>query len=122
VVGYAKSVREALPEIFREADLRPDPVLEDEVVFIAGIRKLYAIVSSTFWTLHKALSNLRERDIPRVRIGGHAYSFDSPEYRELQSLHDTLRALLEEEDLLRFMRGINYPAMLRILADERREN
>jgi hypothetical protein len=122
VVGYAKSVKAALPEIFREADLRPDHALEDEVVFIAGIRKLYAIVSSTFWTLQKALSKLSDRDIPRVRIGGRAYSFDSPEYRQLQTLYDSLHDLLEEDNLLRFMRGMNYAALLRILANERREN
>lgn len=122
VIGYARSVRAALPDIFREADLSPDPVLEDEVVFIAGVRKLYAIVSSTFWTLHKALSNLNTRDIPRVRIGGRGYGFDSPEYEQLRALHDSFRTLLDEEDLLRFMSGMNYATVLRIVANERRQN
>lgn len=120
VIGYARSVRAALPDIFREADLSLDPVVGDEIVFIAGVRKLYALVSSTFWTLHKALSNLDARNITRVRIGGRGYAFDSPEYQRLRVLYDSFRTLLDDEDLLRFMSGVNYATVLRIVANERR--
>jgi hypothetical protein len=121
VLGYAVSVKGALPEIFREARIDPDPVLEDQVVFIAGIRKLHAMVSSTFWTLNKALRQLGTRDIPSVRIGARGYSLDSVEYRRIEALYDSLRTRLEEENLLRFMRGISYAAVLQTLDNERRE-
>jgi hypothetical protein len=122
VIGYAESVRAALPDILHEAGVSPDQVLEDEIVYIAGIRKLYGIVSSTFWTLQKALAKLDQREIPTVRVGGHRYSFQSPEYRRLELLHGSLRLLLEEENLMRFMQQTNYAGIVRALADERREN
>lgn len=122
VIGYAESVKAALPDIFRQAGLASDSLLENEVVFIAGIRKLYAMVSSTFWTLQKALTKLSEREVPNIRIGGHRYSFDSAEYRRLHALHDSLRAVLEQENLLRFMGRVNYADVVRALKDEHRES
>ncbi len=119
ILGYANSVKIALPSIFREAGLKRDNVLEDEIVFIAGVKKLYAIVSSTFWTLRKALTYLEESGIPMVKVADRQYSLKSPEYRRLRNLYDSLRGLLEEENLARFMDESNYVYIVRILADER---
>ena len=121
VLGYALSVKGALPDIFREARIEPDPEIADQVVFIAGVRKLYAMVSSTFWTLNKALRQLNTRDVPAVRIGGRAYSLDSIEYRRIEALYDSLRTRLEEEEILRFMRTISYANLVQTLDNERRE-
>jgi len=33
VIGYARSVEDALPDIFRDAELRPDQGLADQLVF-----------------------------------------------------------------------------------------
>lgn len=122
VLGYAASVQRALPEIFREAQIEPDPELEDQVVFIAGIRKLYVMVSSTFWTLTKALRQLKTRNTFSVRIGARKYSLDSPEYLRIEALYHSLRTRLEEEDLLRFIRGMSYATILHTLDNERRKS
>jgi hypothetical protein len=47
LIGYAKSVESALPEIFLQAHVTRSDKLADELIFIAGIKKLYSICSDS---------------------------------------------------------------------------
>jgi hypothetical protein len=60
VIGYARSVQDAIPDISRDAEIRQDQGLADQLVFLAGIKKLHAICSGTFWILDNSLRSLSE--------------------------------------------------------------
>jgi hypothetical protein len=112
VIGYARSVRSALPEIFREAGLAEDVRLGDELVFLAGIRKLHASCSAAFWVLDNSLASLREANVVNVRMGSRVYSRGSPEWRQLSELVTGLERLLDQARLLDLMYEPSYAAVL----------
>ena len=70
VIGYARSVDAALPEIFRDAGIAERPDLRDQLVLVAGAKKLHAICSSAFWILEHSLSGLKSADVQQIRMGG----------------------------------------------------
>jgi len=121
ILGYAISVKEAFPAICRQAGIEREQSLEDDLVLIAGIKKFHAIVFSTFSTLNKALRYLAQSDVPSVRVAGREYSFDSSEYRRLRQTWETLRHIIEEEDLVFVIDEYDYAQILRTIADERRQ-
>ena len=50
VLGYARSIEAALPDIFLNAGRRFDQAIANHVVLLLGIRKLYGIVAGSYWT------------------------------------------------------------------------
>ena len=42
VLGYARSVEDALPGIFQDAGRAFDRALGDKIVFLAGVKKLHS--------------------------------------------------------------------------------
>jgi hypothetical protein len=69
VRAYARSVDSAAADIFREARMGFDQRLADQLVFVAGIKKLYAICSGTFWVLDNSLQSLQNAETYEVKIG-----------------------------------------------------
>lgn len=69
VIGYAESVEHALPEIFRESRLPATERLSDDLVLLAGLKKLHWLAASSYWTLEHSGRLLASLDIPHVRIG-----------------------------------------------------
>jgi len=69
VIGYARSVQAAVPDIFREARMTLDQGLADQLVFVAGIKKLYAICSGTFWILDNSLHSLQQAQAYEIKVG-----------------------------------------------------
>jgi hypothetical protein len=63
-------VQSALPEIFCDAGVAETLELRDQLVLIAGVKKLDAICSSAFWILDNSLTGLQQADIQQVRLGG----------------------------------------------------
>jgi len=112
VLGYARSVRSALPEIFREAGLGEDARLGDELVLLAGIRKLHATCSAAFWVLDNSLASLREADVVNVRMGSRVYWRGSPEWLQLNELVTGLERLLDKAHLLDLMYEPSYATVL----------
>lgn len=104
VVLYARSVRDALPDIFREANVEPSERISDQVVFIAGVKRLEAICSSNLWTLDNALSNLAKAHSDsvgriEVRIGSLSVSRNSEYYQNLATLNRGLQLLLQRLEI-----------------------
>ncbi|MBI4382301.1 MAG: hypothetical protein HY574_14075 [candidate division NC10 bacterium] len=118
VVSYAKSVEAALPEIFRTADVRRTDELARQLVFIAGVKKLYSICSSSFWILENSLHALRHQ-AQEVRLGSLIVSRGSPYFRRLQQLQTDLVEILSEQGLFEFMELGSYSEIVRRLSRER---
>src|SRR5690348_2478867 len=70
VIGYAESVERSLPAIFREARRPLSPRLVNEVVFIAGVRKLHWLAASSYWILDNSGRLLASMDVSAVQVGG----------------------------------------------------
>jgi hypothetical protein len=99
VSGYVRSVSAALPRILERARIARTPSLAEEVAFIAAVKKIFSIVSSTSSILESSLGSLGTR-ASEVRIGSQVYSPVSREYRELRELDQTLKDLLRLHNLL----------------------
>lgn len=112
VLGYARSVRSALPEIFREVGLAEDARLGDQLVFLAGIRKLHAAASAAFWVLDNSLASLREANVLHVRMGSRVYWRGSPEWVQLSELVTGFELLLGRTQVLDLMYEPSYAAIL----------
>lgn len=118
-MSYARSVAFAVPEIMAEAGLKRDSELEDKLVFVAGLRKLYAFCNSNLKILDSSLRSLRKAATPRVRIGSSLYSGNSADSNELQRLLRLLRELLAEEDLLEYAESGSFADIARQLSSGR---
>lgn len=99
VVSYAESVDRALPEIFKEAGTTYKKSVADQIVFLAGIKKIEWLVSSSYWTLENSGKLLQELDVNRIRIGGSDVSRGSQIYMQLQSLSKELEKVLAENGI-----------------------
>lgn len=119
ILGYARSVQSALPGIFEDAGVRETRELRDQLVFIAGVRKLHAICSSTFWILENSLAGLQQADIRQVRLGGRTVSRGSGMWTELRDTLTAIEAILARHDLLHFVSTPSYADILRELTNGR---
>jgi len=118
VIGYARSVQAALPDIFLEAGVRRTEELANQLVFIAGVKKLYSISSSNYWILANSFHALREQ-VTEVRLGSTVISRQSPYFRDLRELHADLLRILADNELFDFMELTSYTEIARRLARER---
>ena len=121
VLGYARSVEDALDEIFRDAEIKSDRELGDQLVFLAGVKKLHAVCTCTFWILENSLTSLQQSGTYQVRIGSLKISRNSREYKQLADLLNDLELLLSRHGLTDFVRLRSYAEILQALRDERRK-
>src|SRR5262245_54722120 len=112
VIGYARSVQSALPEIFREARIPDDPNLGDRVVLLAGLKKLESILSSHFWTLDNSLRLMEEAKVRSVRIGQKEISRGSDYHQGLYEAIRELEEVFAKEDLSELLHLRSYSDML----------
>jgi hypothetical protein len=118
IIGYARSVQIALPDIFRDANLAQDERLGDQLVFLAGVKKLYAICSGTFWILDNSLESLQNINTHQVKIGSLRISRGSRDWQRLRDLLTELEGILAFQGLQEIVETPTYPEILRRLRDE----
>ena len=119
VIGYAMSVESALPEIFRDVGIRFDKSLGSQLVFLAAIRKLHAVVSSSFWILHNSLRIAEKSNVEAVRIGPERISRGAGSYESLRVTLAALDQILERHEITELVRVKTYADAVRVLRDER---
>jgi hypothetical protein len=119
VIGYARSVQAALPEILRDAEVADTGSLGDQLVLIAGVRKLYAVCTSAFWTLDNSLAGLRQADVHQVRLGGMFISRGSRDWQQLRDAVVAIEVLLADQRLLPLVHLTSYAEIARELTHER---
>jgi len=115
IVGYARSVELAAPTILLEAGLQAAPSLIDQLTFLAGVRRLEAIVSSSYWTLYNANRLLGETDGGIPVVGSTEYSTTAPIYKRLRRLYNDLEEILEDQGLRAVLRMPYGQAALELL-------
>lgn len=120
IIGYAKSVDDALPEIFREAGREFDRALGDRLVFFAGVKKLYSIVGSCFWALDNSGKLLESLDVSTIRAGGLDLTRGGNLHARLQALITSLDVALEKNNVRNYL-NLDYKTLIELLSnDERR--
>ena len=120
VIGYAESVERALPEIFTEARRRRTAGLANQVIFIAGLRKLHWLAASSYWTLDNSGKLLQAMDVTRIQIGKADVYRGSETYTELHALLVDLEQLLTERHLLEHLQ-LSWPELIRELVANGRQ-
>jgi hypothetical protein len=103
ILGYAESVERELPHIFERWGTQSDHTLAEELVFLAGVRKLHAIVASSYWTLDNSATLLTGPSIDNIRVGELDYSRDGELHRTLRSLLETLENVLAAHNLSQYL-------------------
>lgn len=119
VVGYARSVQSALPEIFHDAGIAETRELRDQLVLIAGVKKLHAICSSAFWILDNSLTGLQQADIQQVRLGSLYVARGSRQWLELRDAVTAIEGVLANQGVLPFVYTPSYADVLRELTHGR---
>lgn len=121
VVDYARSVDEAAEDIFSEANRKMDAELRDQLTFIAAIRKLHVICSSSYWILYNSRSILGS-EVPGIRVGSRVYSAESSEYAVIRTLLTNLEETLTSQGLDQNLLHGSYTGILEAISDGRRQN
>jgi hypothetical protein len=119
IIGYARSVERALPDIFREANMAQDEQLAGQLVFLAGVKKLHAICSGTFWILDNSLESLQRVQANEVRVGSLRISRGSREWQRLRDLLTDLEIILVSQGIEEMVQTPSYAQILRRLRNER---
>ena len=117
VEGYARRVGDAVPEITAEAQVNLTPRQIDALIYLAGVRKLYAIVSSNYTVLQESARLLSSAGVEGVRIGGTDFSPGSPFSTTLARLHRHLTALLDNLGIPRRILLGSYTDLVRLVAN-----
>lgn len=116
IAGYIRSVRDALPSIFREANVDRTTDLENQLLFVAAIRKLYWLCSAGYWMVENSLSLVGKSGITSVRSGSLILSKNSAYYLRMQALLDDLEELVGRQNLEELVRHSPYSEALKQLA------
>lgn len=115
ILGYARSVQAALPDIFRDARMRADTSIGDQLVFLAGMKKLESLVSSQFWTLENSLHAMAESGVEGVRVGPRTLSRGSDYHERLREMLLDLEQILAEAGLTELLAERSYSQIARQL-------
>ena len=120
VLSYARALEVAAPEIFRDADVKPNRELTNTLVFIAGLRKLFSIVDSNYWVVDNAGAILaNQQDQYSVRVGSTDLSCGGTYHQSLNTIRRELTDILTKHQLIQYVRNVPYVDILRKLANGR---
>lgn len=100
---YMRFIEEVAPSIFDDTAVPFDLVLRDQLVFLAGVRRLWALVNSQYRMLDESLDMLRATDIDAVRVGSSLFGRNTGDYVALRELRMSLRNELRRLDILPFI-------------------
>jgi hypothetical protein len=100
VLDYGAFINEAAPDIFTEAGVsRPSANEIDQLVFVAGMRKLWALVEFQRNTIN-AITTTGSYGVEGVIARGTRYTPNSREVLAVNALGNELRNLLETGEVM----------------------
>jgi hypothetical protein len=118
VLDYGTFINEAAPDIFIEAGVtRPTAREVDELVFVAGMRKLWSMVEFQRNTLN-AITTAHSYGIQGVVARATLYTANSREVLEVNALGNELRSLFEASELMPLIRMRSIVEVARILRSQ----
>jgi len=103
--GYVQTVEMHASDIFDDAGVPITPERRNQLVFIAGVRRLWALVDGQYELLHNTLDTLGGQEVDAISIGSTVYAPGSPEYRRVRLLRDQLRERLQELGALDYVQA-----------------
>ena len=116
VLSYSRSVSVALPDIFSEAGVAYSPDIVDQVVFLAGIRKLFSIIDSAYWVIDNASAILSKQDMHRIRVGSTNLSRGADYHYSVEQLRKNLITVLEDNNIYKYIADQSFVSIVRELA------
>ena len=119
VLGYARSVGAAAPQIFQDAGVNISSKAAGRLVYLAGIRKLYSIIESSHWILDNAGAILERQNLYRIQVGGSDFSRNGEYHRELKTLKREFDRLLHEQGLGEYLEIRCDAELARAIVNER---
>ena len=122
VVSYARSVEIALPEIFRDAKRKYRKDVADQIVFLAGVKKLFSILDSTYWMLDNSSAILERQEINAIKVGSSDLSRNGEDYYLIKNLRKSLVEILSEQRIYHLISERSYSNIIEQLIDERRSD
>lgn len=99
VFSYVQSVKTSTDSIFKDAHIKYNKNLEDKLLRFAAIKKTFAIVSSTYWSIYNNLELLKKEGINSFSIGSKYYSQSSKDYLEITEIYTKIENVLNETGL-----------------------
>lgn len=117
ILGYAESVKIAAPAIAKDQGIELTQTFEDHITFLAGVRKLFSIVSSSYWSLDNSATLLARSDSPAITIAGRSFSRGSEPYQQIYTLLTDLENALREANVLSIVQ-LSFSEMTEAVAHE----
>jgi hypothetical protein len=117
VLGYAESVRIAAPVIAKDQGIELTQAFEDHITFLAGVKKLFSIVSSSYWSLDNSATLLARSDTFAITIAGRSFSRGSELHQQLHALIMDLEDALKESNVLSLVQ-LNFREIAEAVAHE----
>ncbi|TGM58474.1 hypothetical protein [Leptospira vanthielii] len=99
VFSYVQSVKSSTESIFKDAHIKYNKNLEDKLLRFAAIKKTFAIVSSTYWSIYNNLELLKKEGIHSFSIGSKYYSQSSKDYLEITEIYTKIENVLNDTGL-----------------------
>jgi len=91
----------------------------DQLVFIAAVKKIHWLASSSYWTLENSGTLLASMNVTRVRVGQSDLSRGGAVYEQLQSLLNDLETALEKQQAGDYLR-MSWSELVRALVSNER--
>lgn len=99
IEGYVVSVEDLALDIFSHEGIDFSKSLLDNLLFLAGMWRLWTLVDTYYWIMDNSISLVRTTNVHSIRIGSSSYTYDSRDYRELHELRQKLLNLFAQEEL-----------------------
>lgn len=117
VEGYVSSVDDRRGEIAREAGVRLNNERRRRLLFAAGVRRMWAIVESSFWMVDNSLERLAQHDVHRIQMGSTFYRRGGDMNRTLKELRDSLSELLVELEVQKVVEARSLSELLLVVSE-----
>ncbi|WP_338825148.1 hypothetical protein MHOCP_07020 [Moorella humiferrea] len=97
IEGYIQSIESNAPSIFEEIEVKhPSEDLVEQLIFYAGIRRIWTLLSTVYWTIDNSLVLMRNYDVTSIRVGTTIYGKKTEYYLRLRQLFQDFNTLLSQ--------------------------
>jgi hypothetical protein len=122
ILGYVSAVNNAVPEIALDAKAELTVRLRDDIIIIAALKKLHAILAIDRWAIDRMLSYLERHEIATVAVGAQSISRGDGDYRQTGEMLRELNSFLAESRLFDLVMMRTYVEIASTLSIRYRES
>lgn len=122
VLNYARAVQYAAPDIFRDAGRSYTKDVADQLVFLAGVKKLFSILDSTYWMLDNSSAILSRHNVDHIKVGSSSLAQGSDEHQKLNEMREIMIDILKQHKIYELVRERSYSNIIKELLNEHRSD